>query len=326
MTNEKRADAAGEDSSRAHPIGEHAHLPQFDNIQTTTNASGRFRLAVELAGFGLPIVRLAPGTNRPNMKDWPTRATTEAVVLEELRAECVDANWGVLTGNGLGVLDIDTKSDPYGYGGFSSMIELEELINLDMSDHPIVETSSGQHIYFRYHGVLPSRVPFMAHLDVKADGGHQVAAPGTLRIVDGRETTYRLIRGDLRNIPVAPEPLLSLIRNGRVRSSVLVSNGIQRLSGELPSTQEAIVEGLTSGDRNNTMHALACRWWREFGTAGRFEVYELARKVWDATLDHDSFPWAEVERAVESARRHIENSDERDLKFIKAYWGSRRGH
>jgi len=325
MTTETTEGGALSDTAQ-HTKKECNHQPEIDNIQTREEVSGQFRLAVELADFGLPIIRLAPGTNRPNMKDWPTRATTEAVVLEELRAECVDANWGVLTGNGLGVLDIDTKSDPYGYGGFSSMIELEGLIDLDMSDHPIVETASGRHIYFRYLGVLPSRVPFMPHLDVKADGGHQVAAPGTLRVVDGCEATYRLIRGDLRNIPVAPEPLLSLIRNGRVRSSVVASNGVQRLSGELPSTQEAIDDGLTSGDRNNTMHALACRWWREFGAAGRIEVYEVARKVWDATPDHESFPWVEVERAVESARSHIEDSDERDLEFIKAYWGARRGH
>jgi hypothetical protein len=308
-----------------HNEEERIHSPEIDGIQTEHGLSGQFRVALELAAAGLPLVRLSPGTNRPNQTNWPNRATTDTHALAALNSEQPDANWGVLTGNGVGVLDVDTKADPFGFGGYSSLIDVQELLDLDLSDLPHVQTASGSHLYFRYSGRLESRVPWVPHLDVKADGGHQVAAPGTVRVVDGQEVTYRLVHGDLSDIPEAPEALLAAIRGWRSRSTTATSSGALRVAGELPTTYAAVTSGLNPSDRNNTMHALACRWWSEYGVTSDTEVFGLARKTWEVTPQVPPFSWAEVESTVESARRFIISRQKADAEFIAAWGRSRRG-
>jgi hypothetical protein len=304
---------------------ERIHRSESQFIQTRDDVSEQFRIALELAAGGLPMVRLRSGSNIPNVREWQRHATTDPALLEEWNDEQPDCNWGVLVGNGVGVLDLDTKSDPDGAGGYDSLIDVEELLDLDLSNLPHVLTASGSHLYFRYSGRLDSKVPWVPNLDVKADGGHQVAAPGTVRVVEGREVTYRLVRGDLSAIPEAPEALLAAIRGWRVRSSSVSGSGTQRPSGLLPSTHEAITNGLAMGNRNDTMHRLACRWWREYGLMHDSEVYGLARKTWEATPDHESFGWAEVEVTVESARRFVKAQQESDARFIAMWKESRRG-
>lgn len=304
---------------------ERIHRSEFDGIQTRDDVSEQFRIALGMAAAGLPMVRLRSGSNIPNVREWQRHATTDPALLEEWNDEQPDCNWGVRVGSGLGVLDLDTKSDPYGFGGYSSLIDVEELLDLDLSNLPLVHTASGSHLYFRYSGRLDSRVPWVPNLDVKADGGHQVAAPGTVRVVDGYAVTYRLVRGDLSAIPEAPEALMAAIRNWRGRSVLGSGSGAQRASGLLPSTHEAVREGLTAGDRNNTMHRLACRWWREYGLSHDAEVYGLVRKTWEATPGHESFGWAEVEATVESARRFVKAQQESDARFIAMWKESRRG-
>lgn len=324
MTTEKRV--GGPVAGTAHLEG-HAHEESLgrDSIQLGPTVSGQFREALDLATrAGLRMVRLRPGSNVPNLDRWPERATADPVALVAQAQESPDSNWGVLTGAGVGVLDFDTKSDPDGYGGYASMIDLEEAVDLSEWRPPKVRTASGEHWYFRYDGQLDSRVPWMPHLDLKADGGHQVAAPGTMREVDGREVRYELVSGDLSSIPRAPDALLDLMRTTRVRSTALTGSGAQRASGDLPTDDEALAEGLTAGDRNNTMHRLACRWWSRLGVGAQGEVLELARRVWEVTPGHDTFPWREVEVAVESARKYISTQREEDAAFIRA-WEARRG-
>lgn len=302
-------------------------MPSSNGIQSGLVASHQFRVALDLAQrAGLPMVRLRPGTNRPSLTEWPQRATNDPVTLVEQCAESPDSNWGVLTGSGVGVIDIDTKSDPQGYGGYASIIDLEELVDLSGWEPPRVRTASGEHWYFRYDGTLPTMIGWLPHLDVMADGGRHVAAPGTVREIDGCEVIYELVRGDLAAIPPAPNALLAAMRSWRVRSTTLTASGALRTTGDLPTDEEVLANGIEPGNRNNTLHDLAVRWWSQLRSP--VAVWDMAWRVWEVTPKeppHPPFDKREVETLVESARRYIERDDDRSASFIRAWMEMRRG-
>ena len=277
-------------------------------------------------GISTPLrfLPLRPGMNIPAIKNWQNLASANPDQWRDWRQEIPRCNWGVLTGNGIGVLDLDTKNAPEGSsGGFESLIDVEELLSIDLSNLPLVQTYSGAHLYFRYEGELPSKVPWVPHLDVKADGGHQVAAPGTIRDgVDG-ERVYTLLRGDLRDIPFAPEPLLRAIRGWRINRSGL-GIGSPSPGADLPSTDYVIENGVPLNSRNDYMHRLACRWWRSHGLSSEATVWALARQVWEETPGQDTFPWSEVEKAVRSAYEFVAREADKNLAAITAImknWG-----
>ena len=277
-------------------------------------------------GISTPLrfLPLRPGMNIPAIKNWQNLASANPDQWRDWRQEIPRCNWGVLTGNGIGVLDLDTKNAPEGSsGGFESLIDVEELLSIDLSNLPLVQTYSGAHLYFRYEGSLPSKVPWVPHLDVKADGGHQVAAPGAIRDgVDG-ERVYNLLRGDLRDIPFAPEPLLRAIRGWRINRSGL-GIGSPSPGADLPSTDYVIENGVPLNSRNDYMHRLACRWWRSHGLSSEATVWALARQVWEETPGQDTFPWSEVEKAVRSAYEFVAREADKNLAAITAImknWG-----
>lgn len=272
----------------------------------------------------LRVLPLRPGTNIPAIRNWQNLASADHEQIEAWRREFAGGcNWGILTGNGLGVLDLDTKNAPEGDpGGFGSLIDVEELLSIDLSNLPLVETASGAHLYFAYEGRLQSKVPWVPYVDVKADGGHQVAGPGTVRDYNGIERTYKLVRGDLRAIPRAPDALVSAIRGWRVGRPG--TGGSTSSGAELPTTEEAIAHGLPLNSRNDFMHRFACRWWLKLGFDAEAEVWALAHAVWTATPGHDSFPWSEVETAVRSAHRFIAAEDYKTRQMLTA-WLYREG-
>lgn len=253
----------------------------------------------------LRVLPLRRGTNIPAIRNWQNLATADPAQIEAWRREIPGCNWGIRTGEGVGVLDLDTKNAPaWSVGGFGSLIDVCELLDLDLSHLPMVETYSGAHLYFRYNGTLPSKVPWVPYLDVKADGGHQVAGPGTVREVNGVERTYRVVRGNLRDIPYAPVELIEAIRDWRV-SRGPTGGGSPSAGADLPTTADAIRYGLPLNSRNDFMHRLASRWWSQHGLDSSIEVYGLARAVWEATPDQDTFPWSEAVRAVQSAYEFV---------------------
>jgi|GEM_PF-3301702 len=327
MRSEEGVGEPPEEEGLAHATRQtHVHqgLLESQSIQSGHVVSAQFRVALDLATrAGLPMVRLRAGSNVPNLERWPERATSDPVALAALNAERPDSNWGVLTGSGVGVLDFDTKSDPHGYGGYATVIDLEEMIDLSGWKPPVVKTASGEHWYFRYEGTLPTQVGWMPHLDVKADGGSQVAAPGTVRVLGGRELRYELVRGDLAAIPRAPEALLSLMRGSRTRSITAYSSRGLSVPGGLPSDDEALVHGLPLGQRSNMMHALACRWWGVYGLANEAAVRSRAYQVWLATPGHDSFTWPEALGTVQSAERYMARRIPEEARAISAWMRAR---
>lgn len=282
----------------------------------------RHCIAEDLSRVGFRMVPLAAGTNRAIVRDWPRVASSDPAKLAQWRRDFAGCNWGLLTGNGVGVIDLDTKNDPQGFGGYSTLIDVTDLLGVDLSSLPVVSTASGAHLYFRYRGTLPSRLGWLPFIDVKADGGHQVAAPGTVRDWGGRERIYRLIRGSLAEIPYAPDELVRAIREWRSpRGSG--TGGSPSPGSDLPSDLEATTHGLPLGSRNDMMHRLACRWWRDLGLSNGDAVRSRAYQVWLATGDRDSFPWSEVLTAVASAEKHMRIELPEEARSISAWLRAR---
>ncbi|MWB98310.1 bifunctional DNA primase/polymerase [Agromyces seonyuensis] len=274
-------------------------------------------------GHGFRLLPLRPGTNIPAIRNWQNLATDDHDQIFAWRQEFPGCNWGVRTGDGLGVLDLDTKNDEHGFGGFDSLIDVQEHYGVDLSNLPVVQTASGAHLYFRYDGHLPSKVPWLPHLDVKADGGHQVAGPGTRREVNGVGRVYEVIRGDLakglRGVPFAPPELIEAIRNTRGSRRSGTGRGSPSAGADLPSTEDAIRDGLPMGARDDFMHRLACRWWSKLGLDAHAEVYALGLTVWSETPDHDSFPWSQAEKCLMSAHRFVSAETASNLAVIDAW-------
>ncbi|MBH0053770.1 bifunctional DNA primase/polymerase [Salinibacterium sp. SWN139] len=269
----------------------------------------------------LRYLPLRAGTNIPAVRNWPGLASADPAVLERWREEFPRCNWGVLTGHGIGVLDIDTKGDAYGFGGFDSLIRITELLSLDLSNLPLVETYSGAHLYFAYEGSLPSKVPWLPHLDVKADGGHQVAGPGTIRDGDHGERTYRLTRGSLNEIPLAPKALLTAIRGWRVPALSSGSAG-GGTAVELPKVDWLREHGFRLGQRDNGFNALVWKLTRTHYPHMDL-VHRISYEVWLQTDNPpgDPFPWAKVEQQIERAKNSIGPEIETQLNWAKRIGG-----
>lgn len=253
----------------------------------------------------LRYLPLRPGTNIPAISKWPELASSDPVVRNRWRQEIPGCNWGIRTGDGVGVLDIDTKSDPHGFGGFDSLIQITELLEVDLNRLPLVETYSGAHLYFRYSGRLPSRVPWLPHLDVKADGGHQVAAPGTIRNGEWGERTYRLVRGDLDAIPYGPDALVSAIQSWRVGASGGSGSGGGG-SVDLPDTEWLREHGFRLGQRDSGFNTLVWRLTRTHYPHVDL-VHQIAYEVWLHTDNplNDPLPWAKVQSQIRRAEKSI---------------------
>lgn len=288
--------------------------------------------AAHYARIGLAVFPLRPGTARPYITEWPDRATTNAATVAAWWREWPSAGIGVVTGKSrLLVVDVDVKNDPAGTLGYKSLLAfLEEHPDLDADfrESVLVHSRSGgaHHIWRLPDGVeVPTVKPWLPDVDLLASGNFFVVAPPTPREFEGRESSYRLVRGDLGAIPIAEQRLLDALRVRRPRSSSGrgPSWPAPDRAAPLPSDAEVLSHGLPPGDRNNLMHALACRWWGVYGLANEAAVRSRAYQVWLATPGHETFPWSEALGAVQSAERYMAERISEEARAISAWMRAR---
>ena len=106
----------------------------------------------------------------PRIKGWQKKATTDEAIIRRLWKETPRAGIGILTGNGLSVLDVDPAKE----GGES----LAALGALPMT--PKVKTGGdGEHHYFSSNGheIKNSQGALGKGLDTRGTGGYVVAPP-----------------------------------------------------------------------------------------------------------------------------------------------------
>jgi len=124
--------------------------------------------ALEYAGKGQPVIPLKPGAKVPLLRRWPERASTDADTVRAWWARWPAANVGLVTGEGLAVLDIDPRN-----GGAAPAWA---------GDTRTAGTpSGGWHHYFGVSIPVPGTTGRIAPgVDVKATGGYVVAPPSLL--------------------------------------------------------------------------------------------------------------------------------------------------
>jgi hypothetical protein len=258
--------------------------------------------ALRLAAKGFKVFPLEADGSTPAFAGWQAKATSDPALIANLwrsaSGEPVPYNIGVLTGDGLTVLDVDTKK---GRGGGGS---LEILLMLGLNDETFtVRTKSGgKHLYFD-SGSLPLRnsVGHLAPgLDVRSEGGYVVGPGSTVGL-----QSYA-IEADL---PVAPIDEWFAKRCGEARAQgetvqplveLDTPDAIARATDWLRN--EAPHVTADSGNGDVTAYKVACHV-KDFGLS-EHECLALILEVFDETKAHPPQGHEVWERKVENAYRH----------------------
>lgn len=144
--------------------------------------------------LGYRLIPLRPGAKTPILRDWPHRASGDWQTIVTWYRRYELANWGLLTGDGLAVLDIDPVAIDAGWPGPERQQEIRQLAP-PMAHSP----RGGFHLFF--HADWPSTAGRIAPgVDTRGRGGYIVVWPSTT--VHGR---YRWLR-PLRRVDQLPRP------------------------------------------------------------------------------------------------------------------------
>lgn len=155
------------------------------------------REALDLAALGLRVIPLAPRSKKPRIRRWPERGTTDARMIHAWFSGRPEANLGLLTGDGLVVLDLD--AGPGGLESFRCLIDERG----GLPETAMAETGSGgRHLLFRVEGRFTNRVGLLPGVNLRCDGGQIVVASSVHPETGGR---YTWIRHPREGIVEAPE-------------------------------------------------------------------------------------------------------------------------
>lgn len=136
--------------------------------------------ALEYAALGYRVIPLKPGTKVPDLRHWPEEASNDPnVVAGQFAASHTRArvqnpgtsypNVGLVTGNGLAVLDIDSD-----HGGERPAWAVDTLT--------VRTASGGLHLYYAVDRPVPNSVGRLARgVDVRGERGQVAAPPSIIR-------------------------------------------------------------------------------------------------------------------------------------------------
>lgn len=152
-------------------------------------------------------------TKKPFEDKWNVQGFVNENTINKWIQEYPNSNIALLTGeiNGLLVIDIDD---------ISYLDRIENFFNIDLSkiNCPIVETSRGLHLYFKYpkNKIIQSKNKFLNLFDIKANGGNIVAPPsihqsGIYYKWSKDETTGQEYSIFNMELPEIPDNLLNII-------------------------------------------------------------------------------------------------------------------
>ncbi|HEX3854758.1 MAG TPA: DUF3631 domain-containing protein [Polyangiaceae bacterium] len=214
----------------------------------------------------------------PRTKHGHRDATTSPEQIQMWWRACDNANIGVRTGNGVLVLDVDSRN-----GGYESLRALvTEHGHLPAT--PTVSTGGGgQHFYFAVQGKLPCKQSLWPGIDVKGDGGYVVAPPS----VHASGAAYAWEKGKgLDDLSLAPAPTWLL------RAVV---------SGVAPKVELGNTNVIQAGERNSHLMSLAGRLRRD--GADEKSICEALRSA-NKALCRPPLGESEVERLAASVCRY----------------------
>lgn len=106
----------------------------------------------------------------PVLSSWQDNYIKTAEELYEIFRRRPLANFGIITGNGLVVIDIDPR-----HGGFESLEQIKHLIEPTLT---VRTGGGGLHYYYSTDEKVGNRTNVLPGIDVRGDGGF-VVAPGS---------------------------------------------------------------------------------------------------------------------------------------------------
>ena len=153
------------------------------------------QLLREYLSYEYRLHPLKAGTKVPILQNWPERAARDEATVRQWLGEFPGCNWGIATGEGFSVLDIDPAALEAGWPGDQRRQELKA------TGCPLDQTPRGGfHLYFSADwgnsvGVIAPGV------DTKGPRGYVVAPPS---LVNGK--AYRWIRPLVPRDQLPPPP------------------------------------------------------------------------------------------------------------------------
>jgi len=109
----------------------------------------------------------------PVRSNWQDNYIKTAEELDEIFSRRPMANFGIVTGNGLVVIDIDPR-----HGGFESLEQIKHLIEPTLT---VRTGGGGLHYYYSTDEKVGNRTNVLPGIDVRGDGGF-VVAPGSKHV------------------------------------------------------------------------------------------------------------------------------------------------
>ena len=211
-------------------------------------------------------------SKKPLIKKWPEKADSAFRFPEN-----EICNYGLVTGEGFIVIDIDTKT-----GGIESLNKIKSQLP---KTHAVKTPSGGLHLYYTITDEqlesydIKTRTGIMPGIDIRAKGGYVLVPPST---IDGIPYVK------LNDFPIAPLP--NGILPDRKQHSERLSDSLQctPTASEFSSFPEAIQEG----ERDDTLFRYACSW-RERGYP--YDTARILMEALHARCDQSSpFPLADA--------------------------------
>jgi hypothetical protein len=258
---------------------------RFEDTAAGGQAPNPGAVAYACVQLGFRVFPLVPGTKRPAVEGWKSRATREVDQVRDWWAggEFTGYPVGIATGPGSGiwVLDLDRKN---GVDGFASLRDLAESNGSTLADFTATLTvatpSGGAHLYFRWDetvlrqkGVHNSSGLLGPGIDVRGIGG-LVKAPGC--------GGYQVVpRGGIRSTVIVPAPdwLVKLTRKPErgERSEPQYEPGSAQAEREAGRVLDRLGNA-APGTRNNELNVAAFRLGK-MGTMGAEEAWSELRTV-----------------------------------------------
>jgi hypothetical protein len=145
--------------------------------------------ALEYARLGYRVIPLKAGTKVPDLRHWPEEASSNPRVVERHFRESERRspgfpNVGIVTGNGLAVLDVDSN-----HGG--NIESLPDVARIAANTLQARTPSGGTHYYFAVDRAVPNSVGRLAPgIDVRGERGQVGAPPSRVRSQEGKQVSY----------------------------------------------------------------------------------------------------------------------------------------
>lgn len=247
--------------------------------------------ALEAANHGFPVFRLRPRSKVPMAEGWQVEATQDSEAIKGLWKKAPRANIGVITGNGLIVVDVDVDQQK-GIDGTPSFIQLKKEFSLPDTAN-LVTGRGGTHYYYRVPSevAVKNRTGLCDGIDIRGDGGY-VVADGSIH-ENGNKYFWDQSPSEI-TISELPKAFIEFI--GKEKSANLRTIKSSSLDIDLST----VLFGVPESKRNHLLFRYGCRLRAQGLRAPEIEV--LLTKAAENSLP--PFPLDELKKVVESVGRY----------------------